>query len=242
MINLPPLHELAIFCDFDGTLVPIASTPDAIQVPAELDSIIGRLHHHLDGAFALITGRSLTDLSRYLDIVNLAAAGCHGAEWQMPPDYLRREHEWVAALIAPVTRATAPFTELHRLIVEDKRYSLAIHFRNAPHLETELDAYLDRNIPLNDRLKIIRGKCVREIKPVGVDKGTAITQLMSSAPFRHRRPLFIGDDTTDEDGFLWVNRNNGISIKVGPGETAALHRLPDCAEVVRLLQELAGSM
>lgn len=239
MINLPPLHELAIFCDFDGTLVPIAPTPDAIRVPGELDTIIRRLHQRLDGAVALITGRALADLSRYVDIAELTAAGCHGAEWQMAPDYLRREHAWAAAHIAPVTRATAPFTEFHQLIVEDKRYSLAIHFRNAPHLETELDAYLEETVPLNERLKIIRGKCVREIKPVGIDKGTAITQLMESAPFRNRQPLFIGDDTTDEDGFRCVNRFGGISIKVGSGDTAARHRLPDCADVIRLLRGIA---
>lgn len=242
MIKLPAQHELAVFCDFDGTLVPIAQTPDAIRIPDELDPVIRSLHRRLDGAFALVTGRSLTDLSRYIRINGLTAAGCHGAEWQMPPDYRQQEHAWAAEYIAPMARATALFAESNRLIVEDKRFSLAIHFRNAPHLETELDAYLQKETRGNERLKIIHGKCVREIKPVGIDKGAAVAQLMTSAPFQNRRPVFIGDDTTDEDGFAWVNRNNGISIKVGTGETAATHRLQDCEEVLQLLRQIAGTV
>lgn len=239
LLSVPPPKKLALFCDFDGTLVPIAASPDAVQLPTGLQELLQAVNNRLNTAFALITGRSLENLAGLIDTGAFAAAGCHGAEWQSPPDYSHEQETGLMEIIAPACDAVVSFAAKHGLLVENKRFSLAVHFRNAPHIEPELDRFLQENIDFSAGLKLVRGKCIREIKPGHIDKGIAIERFMRMPAFAGRVPLFVGDDATDEDGFRWVNRHGGISIKIGDGATIAQHRLPDCDDVVRLLQGIS---
>lgn len=239
LFSIPPANKLAVFCDFDGTLVPIAHSPDAVELPNGMELLLQTVHNRLNGAFALVTGRNLENLAGFIDITTFAAAGCHGAEWQSPPNYLIEQETGLIELIAPACDAVMTFATRHDLLVEDKRFSVAVHFRNAPHLEAALDQFLLEKIDFTTGLKLVYGKCVREIKPSHVDKGIAIARFMDLPVFTGRVPLFVGDDATDEDGFRWINQQGGISVKIGDGTTIAQYRLQNCSDVFQLLQDIS---
>jgi trehalose 6-phosphate phosphatase len=90
---------------------------------------------------------------------------------------------------------------------------------------------------LGDQYSVHRGKRVVELTPAGKDKGLAIQAFMRESPFRRKRPVFIGDDVTDEHGFAMVNRLGGDAIKVGPGATSAGWRFPSVSAVLGWLQD-----
>src|SRR5690606_7968897 len=129
------------------------------------------------------------------------------------------------------------------LLLEDKGQSLALHFRNAPACAARAEELLRRLIAgAGDALELKPGKMVLEVTPGHADKGTAIFAFMQEPPFAGRRPVFIGDDVTDEDGFAVVNRLGGVSVRVGRPDrpTAARHRVADEAAVLDCLQHWAG--
>jgi len=238
----PPKKDWAYFLDMDGTLIEIAETPDGIHVDDSLVCLLWRLHRACRGAVALVSGRTLADLDRRVGSgegrgcrevsASLAMAGQHGLErrnstgkvlTQAAPSAAKEE---IALHFAPVV-ARHPGLRL-----EDKGLTLAVHYRQAPQLAGYIHRTL-RNLVKGSKenLHLQKGKRVVEVKPAGFDKGTAVAEYMKEAPFRGRRPVFIGDDITDEHGFSMVNRFDGISIKVGPGATEARYRLPDVAAV-----------
>ena len=116
-----------------------------------------------------------------------------------------------------------------RLVIEDKESSLALHYRRAPERESELRELVEGAASGHDRHHVMHGKMVLEVRPAHADKGTAIAHFLETPPFAGRKPVFAGDDVTDEDGFEAVNRHGGISVKVGTGKSAAGYRVPDVA-------------
>jgi trehalose 6-phosphate phosphatase len=236
---IPSIDNVAVFLDFDGTLVDFAKTPEAVFVPSELKSLLQELNGSVDGALALVTGRSLESLDALLEEKALCAAGCHGAEWRAqhaPSGTVERG----SAALDEARGALAPFVNHHELILENKPYSLALHFRRSPHLEAEIDQWLDDNLAHYADLRMIKGKFVREIQIAGVDKGVAVERFMQHSPFAGRVPIYIGDDVTDEDAFAWVNQHGGISVKVGEGESIATYHLPDHTSVAAWLAKLVA--
>lgn len=222
----------ALFLDVDGTLLNIAPHPDAVKVSRELLDLLDRLDARTGGAVALISGRAIANLDELFAPLRLPCAGVHGLERRGADAVVHRSD--AASLLEPLRPALAGFVRArHGLLLEDKRQSLAVHFRNAPGYEDEADAFIRGLIaPHAKELELKRGKMVLEVKPSGANKGTAIAAFMTEPPFAGRRPVFIGDDITDEDGFAVVNRLGGLSIRVGRGgETAAACRLADEAAV-----------
>ncbi len=233
----PPLSELvdndkrALFLDFDGTLLDLATSPDAIFVPEELPSLLRRLHERLDGALAILTGRSLADLDGYLPGLELPAAGQHGAE--------RRLHSGdvastvLTSALAAARGEIAQFKAAHSaILVEDKGASLALHYRSAPEQHGAIAGLSRRLVAESDgALEVIEGKAVCEIRPAGSNKGAALRALLAEAPFGGRLPLALGDDVTDEAAFGAALAANGQAIKVGDGPTEAGWRLADPAAV-----------
>lgn len=232
---MPPAAQpdWAYFLDMDGTLVDITGSPDAIQVDDPLLALVARLHAASGGALALVSGRALADLDRRFGAGRLPAAGQHGLERR---DAMGGLH--AAASADPTEREEllqrlTPLLSRHpALVLEDKGLSLALHYRQAPRLAAYAHR-LARSLVASraGRLHLQRGKRVVEIRPRGVDKGSAILDFMAEPPFRGRRPVFVGDDITDEHGFEAVNRLNGVSVKVGRGQTLARWRLPDIGSV-----------
>ena len=215
----------ALFLDFDGTLADLAPRPDAVVVPQDLPALLTALHERLNGALALVTGRAQADMERLLGALRLPAAFEHGA--------VRRPANGPMAVApsTPLDRCLAAAQGLlarHQgLLLEHKRTSLALHFRLAPELEALCVNTLDEAVQSEPGLQLLRGKAVVEIKSALVNKGTAIRAFINEAPFAGRMPVFAGDDVTDEAGFEAVQSLGGAGIKVGMGDSVALHRLPD---------------
>ena len=203
----------ALFLDFDGTLVDIAARPEQVVVTSALRELLASLQQALAGAVGIISGRPIGDLDRLLQPLRFVAAGEHGAEiryWQ--DGQIRRE----STLPEDTARAIQELaSRLQGTQAELKQASASLHYRQAPQHES---AVVDGMRSLEQQLDgyaLILGKMVAELKPERVDKGIAIRDLCSREPFAGRRPVFIGDDVTDEAGFATVNSLDGVSIRVG---------------------------
>jgi trehalose 6-phosphate phosphatase len=210
------LHEVAILLDVDGTLLDLAATPREVFVPPALRETLGVLLDKTEGALALVSGRSLADLDLIFAPLQLPSVGGHGAEIRAAAGG-KTDRGRAAPLSDEVKRQFASVAAASPgILVEDKGYSLALHYRLAPEMEHHVrNAVLQISEGLPDRFELLPGKAVIEIKPAGFDKGTAVRQLMTSRPFAGRRPVFIGDDTTDEAAFAVLPEFNGVGISVG---------------------------
>jgi trehalose 6-phosphate phosphatase len=225
----------ALFLDFDGTLVEIAPTPDAVLVDPGLPELLSRLRDRLGGALAIVTGRPVAGIDHFLPGLDLDACGMHGLERRIaghvvfPDDF--------ADLSSQVARLRARLANHPGLIIEDKRIGVAVHWRTAPEGEEDARAAIDDLArELGPAYKIQDGKAVRELVSARAGKGEGIRALMRSEPYAGRRPVFVGDDKTDEHGFEAVNELNGVTVKIGPGDTLARHRLSSSAELRKVLE------
>ena len=234
----PPQVDWAYFLDVDGTLIDLADTPDAVRVDTALLDLIARLHRASGGAVALVSGRALSFQEQRLGTLRLPLAGQHGMERRDAAGRLWIHAAPPAAKCA-ITQALAPVLARHSgLLLEDKGLTLALHYRLAPHLAAYAHRLMLRLAAEGGAgLEVQFGKCVAELKPSGIDKGTAVAEYLAESPFRGRRPVFIGDDLNDEHGFAEVNKLEGISIKVGKGRSCARFRLGDVASVRRWLAD-----
>jgi trehalose 6-phosphate phosphatase len=230
----------ALFLDVDGTLLEIAETPQSVRVPPVLREILVSLSFRLDGALALVSGRTLNDLDHLFAPLRFCAAGVHGWERreatgcvirpQLDPSRLDCARDLLRRLVA----------RQEGLMLEDKGHGLAVHFRRAPHLSAVVREHVTEACRLvGSAFTMQAGKCVFEIRPAGHTKGTSVRAFMQQPPFLERLPIYIGDDLTDEDAFAIVNEIGGISIKVGDDQaTLAQHRLPGVRQVLRWLQSI----
>lgn len=229
--------DWALFLDVDGTILEIAATPDAVRVPAHAVSAIAAAYRRLSGAVALVSGRSLPDLDRLFAPLELPAAGSHGAQRRTATGRLAGRHD--AAKLAPARERLVQWTYAHvGTLLEDKQDSLALHYRNAPHLEPDARRVVaEAAAAAGSEFHVQEGKMVLEIKARATSKGRAIEEFMEEEPFKGRRPVFIGDDLTDEAGFEAVNRLGGHSIAVGVARpTQARWRLRDAPDVLCWLE------
>lgn len=229
----PPAQvDWAFFLDVDGTLFDIAPTPNDVRMDRGLSTLLDRLYNACGGALAMVSGRSLSDLDRLLGGFHMPRAGQHGLErrdangrlWlhSVPPEIKRR----IATELIPVLQRHSG------LMLEDKGFTLALHYRQAPALAPRAHQIMKRlAAEAGPGLRVQPGKRVVEITLADVDKGTAVSQYLNELPFSGRRPVFIGDDVNDEHAFAVINAVNGISIKVGRAATQARYRLPDVAAV-----------
>lgn len=235
----PPFApDWAFFLDVDGTLLELAEKPDQVVVDAGLIRVLERLSRATDGAVALISGRALPDLDRLFAPLRPAAAGQHGIERRDHGGVVHHHHQLDGKLDHTRALLARLVEENPGLLIEDKRYSLAIHYRAAPDREAVVRSFLDRHMPAIERdFHLQEGKMVFEIRPSGRDKGVAIGEFMQEAPFIGHTPVFIGDDVTDEDGFAVVNDMHGLSIRVGAGMTAARWFLPEPRAVLAMLND-----
>jgi trehalose 6-phosphate phosphatase len=214
---LPQLSEIAILLDIDGTLLDLAPTPREVWVPPGLAKTLNRLHRRASGALAMVSGRSLNDIDLIFAPDQFPAVGGHGAEMRVTS-----ESEAVATHAPPMDkelkRRLAAIARLSPgILLEDKGYSLALHYRLAPHAEKaiyEAVSLIRADLP-NAPIEVLPGKCVCEIKHSGFTKATGVLELMTHEPFKGRRPLFIGDDVTDESVFAIMPDLGGFAFSVG---------------------------
>ena len=219
--SLPPppkFHDLlardrlALFLDFDGTLVELAPEPGAIDVPRDMVDRLHRLRDRLDGRLALVSGRALDDLENHLDEIMVCRAGSHGVSRLFADgSRLGRAPD---GLPDPVVMQLREFAAEHGLLYEAKSHGGAIHFRSAPEMEEQAVAFA-RSVAEAHDLHLATGKSIAEIVRPGADKGGAVRAFLSRNPFVGSLPVFVGDDTTDEDGMAAANECGGFGIAVG---------------------------
>jgi trehalose 6-phosphate phosphatase len=243
----PPVLDLdrcALFLDYDGTLVPIAPTPAEARADDEVRVLLAALAERMAGALGVVSGRPVADIDGLLTPLRLTVAGLHGLELRRRDGGLVELAEAGEAL-APVRAAFAAFAaHSPGTLVEDKRLSLALHYRQAPAFEPEAVQLAARLAAASGgALRLQRGKMVVELLPAGRDKGRAIEDLLTLPEFAGRVPVFVGDDVTDEAGFCAANRLGGTSVRVGPveGTTEAAHRVAGIAVLRDWLRRSLGA-
>lgn len=228
-----------LFLDVDGTLLDIAPTPDAVVVDPSLAGLLQRVRDALDGALALVSGRSLEQLDALFAPNAWPAAGLHGLERRDADGRIHHAGPADPALDAARQSLSDVVARAPGALLEDKGRSLALHYRAAPALEhvlrREIRAIAAR---LGSDFHVLEGRRVLELKPVAATKARAIEAFLSEAPFAGRRPMFIGDDVTDLDGFAAVEAAGGVSIAVGD-RVEAMVRVASPRDVRALLADLA---
>jgi len=238
MTNPPPLADSArhapsppatlagnsIFFDFDGTLVELAGSPDAVVVGAPLLHLLDRLNRRIPGRLAIVSGRSVAQLDALIGdfASSVAVAGSHGAEQRMPGGPVMLPPRSPA--LDAACEALEAWAQPRALLTERKTLGTALHYRQQPQWETEAVA-TGEALAARFGVTLQRGKMMIELRSAG-DKGLAITALLQTPAMAGTHPLFFGDDVTDEDGFVAAAAAGGAGVLIGePRPTAARYRL-----------------
>jgi trehalose 6-phosphate phosphatase len=214
MDTLPPFRRSALMLDMDGTLIDLAATPDAVVVQPGLPETLASLRDQLAGALAIVSGRPVETVDQLFGTAPGAIAGEHGgairhragdpierADLPTPPPAWLRQAE---SLVSRYPGA----------LLERKARGFALHYRQAPQAR---DIFHDALRALLDTLpgfELHPAHMLWEVRPLGADKGRAVTALMQRPPFTNRLPIFIGDDVTDEDGMREARRLGGAGYRV----------------------------
>jgi trehalose 6-phosphate phosphatase len=216
------LKKIALLLDVDGTIVDIGPSPGEVQVSDTLLRSLERLHELSGGAIALVSGRRIADLDRLFSPLMLPAIGGHGAEMRVNDGEV---FYWAKPLPADLRRSLAAAADVGPgIVVEDKDYSLALHYRKAPAYAEQLRHHIGaaRKAFSAEATELLLGKAMFEVKRPGISKGASIRKLMAHAPFCGRTPVFIGDDITDESVFAVLPEIGGKGFGVSryfPGLT-----------------------
>jgi trehalose 6-phosphate phosphatase len=239
---VPHLSQTAVLLDVDGTLLDLMPTPREVWVPPGLARTLKRLHERTGGALAFVSGRSINDLDLIFAPDQFPAVGGHGAEMRLEAD-----------ADALATRAPPLDKELKRrlaaiarlspgILLEDKGYSLALHYRLAPHAEKaiyEAVSLIRADLP-GAPIDVLPGKQVCEIKHAGFTKATGVRELMTHPPFKGRKPFFIGDDVTDESVFAIMPDFDGLAFSVGRRAKGVAGHFDAPSDVREFLARLLG--
>lgn len=237
---LPSLAECALLLDIDGTLLDLAPTPSDVHVPPGLRQTMEALLERTAGAFALVSGRSIDDIDMIFAPAQFPAVGGHGAETRV----VARGHVASASTQAIDPALKQRFAAIADLapgiLVEDKGYSLALHYRLAPQAERAIYhtvSMIRAELPLAP-IEILPGKSVCEIKPAGFNKASGVRDLMQRTPFKGRIPVFLGDDVTDETVFAIMPDLRGLAFSVGRHVSGLAGHFDDPGQVRAWLESL----
>jgi trehalose 6-phosphate phosphatase len=233
----------AFFLDVDGTLLEIAATPESVIVRPRLVPLLTRLRDAVEGALALVSGRTVAELDALFTPERFVVAGIHGAQLRSTGDALITSPD--LAGLDPAREMLATFTRRFPGVrMEDKGLAIAVHYRSVPQAES---AVRDVGAAIVERLgsayEVLFGRKIVEIRRRDATKGHAVTTLLEAAPFRGRRPVYLGDDLTDEDAFGVVNDAGGLSVLVGGRiDTRATRRLVTVTDVHRWLEAVTDRL
>jgi trehalose 6-phosphate phosphatase len=240
---MPPPADLldtaSLFLDFDGTLVELADHPDGVVVDGTLVDLIRALEAKLDGRLALVSGRPAEDLAAMFGDHTPSVVGSHGMEFRWSDG--RRERAERPAGLVEALATMRDFTDARSgVVLEDKPLGAAVHYRMNPEHEADAIA-LGERLAAEHGLYLQHGKMMVEVRSPGGDKGSAIRALMADPRFAGGRPVFLGDDVTDEPGFSAVALLGGAGVLVGPPRpTDARYRIDGVSGVLAWLAAAIG--
>jgi len=232
--TLPVDKDYCLFLDIDGTLSPFQINPEQSFIPNSTLEIIKEIIE-LNVPVIAVTGRDVVTAQKLLKPIEIPIAGLHGLDIHVNssttirPDLTDINFK---KLKQDIIQACKTYSEL---LIEDKGYSVALHYRENPELENNAIYIMQQIQYFYPQLKISKGKYVVELIPKQADKGQAIQTILNHFNSSLAHPIFIGDDLTDESGFIFINQQTGTSIKVGSGETEAKYRLKDINNVAIFL-------
>jgi trehalose 6-phosphate phosphatase len=250
-VNISPidspvdLKKTAVLLDVDGTILDIAATPLAVSVPRRLKAALETLRDHTGGAVAFVSGRPLSQLDQLFAPLKLPAVAGHGAELRVNGSEPRAR--FTSSIDHDLRGQFAAFaSKIDGIILEDKGYSLALHYRLAPqHADTVREAVAAAcAVYPDDAIEVLPGKAVIEVKPAAFNKGTGIRELMAYPPFHGKRPIFIGDDITDDSAFAVLPEFNGVGYSVGrkvSGLAGSFHEPRDVRDWLYRIAEQNGA-
>lgn len=231
--------EWALLLDIDGTLLDFKADPRAVVADLALRDLLAKLGSALGGALAMVSGRSIEDLDRIFGASARPAAGIHGLELRHAKQPMRQKRVNQSALLHMRDVAREVMRRFPDIELEDKKYALALHTRGTESQVRSAYAAATELLCGATDVEIQPGRQVLELKPTGMSKGTAVVELMSEPPFVGRKPVYVGDDLTDEFAFARVNEMAGISVRVGHRTpTAANFGLDDVAATHKWLRQL----
>jgi trehalose 6-phosphate phosphatase len=235
-----PSLEWCLFLDVDGTLIELTDSPFDTYADAELKALLAEVAERLGGALALVSGRSIEYLDALFAPLRLPAAGLHGVERRKATGIMHGA-SFVDSQLDPARVALDALVKAHPgTLLEDKGRTVAVHFRMAPKVESIVrDTVAAVASHLGSNYHIQEGSMMLEIKPRGFTKDSAIKAFMQEPPFSGRKPVFVGDDLTDQDAFKAVEHQGGISIAVGD-RVHGQYRLENPAAVRAWLREIAA--
>jgi len=240
-LPLPDVATTAFFFDFDGTLCALAPSPDAVVVSPRVPVLLNKLVASNDAAVAIVSGRPIADIDKFLTPLHLPVAGSHGAEFR-DVDGSVEQVGFGDPRLEHMRASLQTLVSAHPgLLLEMKSAGLAVHYRAAPQHAAAVEAATQQAVAEQGGAFVLQpGKMVFEIKPKGVDKGRAIRRYMEAAPFAGKMPVFVGDDLTDEKGFAVIDELGGLAVKIGEGDTIAAHRLPAVNDLLDWLERIVG--
>ena len=218
--NLPPqtdgfdFSDWALFLDLDGTLLDIAASPESVFVPKRLVETLARLRARMNGALAILSGRTLRSIDRLLHPLLVTAGGEHGAVLRLPDGEIAEADSGTMVPAHWRQLIHQQVEELPGILIEEKSHGLALHYRADPSLGVPVMALLEQLVESDPNFEILPALMARELRHRSVNKGAALARIMATAPFSGRRPLFIGDDVTDEDAILAAGKMGGLGLRV----------------------------
>jgi trehalose 6-phosphate phosphatase len=210
-----PRPDWALFLDIDGTLIDIAPTPDAVEVPESLAPTLATASALLGGALAIVSGRSLVEIDRLMAPLHLPCVGEHGAVIRYPDGAV--DHADDSRAVSPAWRARLREAtgDWAGVLVEEKGFSVAVHYRLAPPREQEIRAVVDALVAESAAgFEVLPASMAFEIRHRSLTKALAVEIFMAQPPFAGRGPVFVGDDVTDEDGFRAARAMGGLGLHV----------------------------
>ncbi|WP_081700383.1 trehalose-phosphatase [Sulfobacillus thermosulfidooxidans] len=233
------------FLDIDGTLLDIAPSPQSVHVPRILVQALTRLTQNPRHRVALVSGRSLQDIDQLFPINGLSKSGNHGAEYQWANEsWLHDSSQRFLAVRPQILQRLLPLSSLFPgLYIEDKQYSISVHYRHVDHSQhPQLAEQLQQRLAFSRDLVIYPAKLCWEVRPQpGPTKKDAVTMLyriLSAGLPEPILPIIMGDDRTDEDAFGALE--HGITVHIGQGTSRARFSLPSPQHVRELLAEITA--
>lgn len=241
--------KVLLFLDYDGTLVSFKNRPQDVITPDKVKSVLNKLTQNQQFIIFIITGRMLHEIKKLLGIQGLSYAALHGLQIELSNEksFFWEEAEKIRPLLEKLKETSLKgFKNEKGIYIEDKEFTLAFHYRlltdeKIKDFVEKFEKIVKEN-DVNNMLEMIHGAKVVEVRPQGWNKGKAVELILNNVvKTSNILPIYIGDDTTDEDAFRHIG-NQGLTIWVTHNSkrtTTAQYWLKDPDEVIVFLQFLS---